>query len=163
MMFPVRCFRFSNRGVAGRGRLPKALMPSNDPPQGATWRSGYATVCKTVYPGSIPGVASILDTDLLPFPRRHKALVASLGGKAAIAQCPKRRRDAANISKITEAAPHFFAAPALSKPQRLCYIRLRPPCPAVGRRLVPGSSAVEQPAVNRLVAGSNPARGAKHF
>jgi hypothetical protein len=28
-------------------------------------------------------------------------------------------------------------------------------------RLFPGSSAVEQPAVNRLVAGSNPARGAK--
>jgi hypothetical protein len=27
---------------------------------GATWRSGYATVCKTVYPGSIPGVASSL-------------------------------------------------------------------------------------------------------
>ena len=27
--------------------------------------------------------------------------------------------------------------------------------------MVPGSSAVEQPAVNRLVAGSNPARGAK--
>jgi hypothetical protein len=26
----------------------------------ATWRSGYATVCKTVYPGSIPGVASNL-------------------------------------------------------------------------------------------------------
>jgi hypothetical protein len=25
----------------------------------ATWRSGYAAVCKTVYPGSIPGVASI--------------------------------------------------------------------------------------------------------
>src|SRR5262249_49224645 len=23
---------------------------------GATWRSGYATVCKTVHPGSIPGV-----------------------------------------------------------------------------------------------------------
>jgi hypothetical protein len=27
----------------------------------------------------------------------------------------------------------------------------------------PGSSVVEQPAVNRLVAGSNPARGAKYF
>jgi hypothetical protein len=27
--------------------------------QTATWRSGYAAVCKTVYPGSIPGVASI--------------------------------------------------------------------------------------------------------
>ena len=25
---------------------------------GATWRSGYATVCKTVYTGSIPVVAS---------------------------------------------------------------------------------------------------------
>ena len=29
--------------------------------------------------------------------------------------------------------------------------------------MFPGSSAVEQPAVNRLVAGSNPARGAKFF
>src|SRR5260370_15826841 len=28
--------------------------------RGATWRSGYATVCKTVYPGSIPGVASTI-------------------------------------------------------------------------------------------------------
>lgn len=27
-------------------------------PAKATWRSGYAAVCKTVYPGSIPGVAS---------------------------------------------------------------------------------------------------------
>ncbi len=25
---------------------------------GATWRSGYAPDCKSVYPGSIPGVAS---------------------------------------------------------------------------------------------------------
>jgi hypothetical protein len=29
--------------------------------------------------------------------------------------------------------------------------------------LFPGSSVVEQPAVNRLVAGSNPARGAKNI
>ena len=28
-------------------------------PQGATWRSGYATVCKTVYTSSILVVASI--------------------------------------------------------------------------------------------------------
>ena len=32
---------------------------------------------------------------------------------------------------------------------------------SLARALFPGSSAVEQPAVNRLVAGSNPARGAK--
>jgi hypothetical protein len=31
------------------------------------------------------------------------------------------------------------------------------------RALFPGSSVVEQPAVNRLVAGSNPARGATSF
>ena len=30
----------------------------------ATWRSGYAAVCKTVYPGSIPGVASNKIKDL---------------------------------------------------------------------------------------------------
>jgi hypothetical protein len=41
----------------------------------------------------------------------------------------------------------------LCKRKRLCYSRTL-------ARVVPGSSAVEQPAVNRLVAGSNPARGA---
>src|SRR5262245_7442545 len=46
---------------------------------------------------------------------------------------------------------------ALCKARSLCYSRTL-------ARVVPGSSAVEQPAVNRLVAGSNPARGAKsHF
>src|SRR5262245_9123454 len=42
----------------------------------------------------------------------------------------------------------------LCKARSLCYSRAL-------ARVVPGSSAVEQPAVNRLVAGSNPARGAK--
>jgi hypothetical protein len=37
---------------------------------GATWRSGYATVCKTVYPGSIPGVASTSINGLVRAPRR---------------------------------------------------------------------------------------------
>src|SRR5215467_12279617 len=43
----------------------------------------------------------------------------------------------------------------LGKTRSLCYVR--------GLLLAPfpGSSVVEQPAVNRLVAGSNPARGAK--
>jgi hypothetical protein len=27
---------------------------------GATWRNGYAEDCKSLYPGSIPGVASIV-------------------------------------------------------------------------------------------------------
>jgi hypothetical protein len=38
----------------------------------------------------------------------------------------------------------------------LCYSAAIAEAPAV----FPGSSVVEQPAVNRLVAGSNPARGA---
>jgi hypothetical protein len=45
---------------------------------------------------------------------------------------------------------------ALGNGKPVCYRRLLPLM-----RMVPGSSVVEQPAVNRLVAGSNPARGAK--
>ena len=83
----------------------------------ATWRSGYATVCKTVYPGSIPGVASSgfevrrLVSGETPFAIGRPFVIGETG--------------------------------ALAGP------------------LLPGSSAVEQPAVNRLVDGSNPSRGAK--
>jgi hypothetical protein len=60
--------------------------------------------------------------------------------------------------------PHVWAylkslesALAAFKPEPpLLYALAREP-----EALFPGSSAVEQPAVNRLVAGSNPARGAK--
>ena len=44
---------FLYRLPLGRWRLVPPKRPM------ATWRSGYAAVCKTVYPGSIPGVASI--------------------------------------------------------------------------------------------------------
>jgi hypothetical protein len=39
-------------------RLPGRVGGSAAGALMATWRSGYAAVCKTVYPGSIPGVAS---------------------------------------------------------------------------------------------------------
>jgi hypothetical protein len=39
--------------------LPNHLQAINDLRLGATCQSGYGAVCKTVYPGSIPGVASI--------------------------------------------------------------------------------------------------------
>src|ERR1700733_4624320 len=48
--------------------------------------------------------------------------------------------------------------PALQALEALLYAARCEDCFA----LFPGSSVVEQPAVNRLVAGSNPARGAKH-
>ena len=81
--------------------------------------------CKTVYPGSIPGVAST------PHP--------------------------AYLRRGRKSATRRGAVAALSKRERLCYMRAF----IAPSRLFPGSSAVEQPAVNRLVAGSNPARGAK--
>jgi hypothetical protein len=42
----------------------------------ATWRSGYATVCKTVYPGSIPGVASKSIDRSDQAPRRQTSFAA---------------------------------------------------------------------------------------
>jgi hypothetical protein len=38
--------------------LRKGLKEFMEAARTATWRSGYAEVCKTFYPGSIPGVAS---------------------------------------------------------------------------------------------------------
>lgn len=43
-----------------RWRLPNGPRLCIDPGLGATWRSGYAPVCKTVYSGSSPDVASII-------------------------------------------------------------------------------------------------------
>src|SRR5260370_39087535 len=55
------------RGHVGdvKGALPNYLTGSNDPSYEATCQSGYGAVCKTVYPGSIPGVASIEDRPCL--------------------------------------------------------------------------------------------------
>jgi hypothetical protein len=44
-------------GIEARKALPNELGAVTHTGT-ATWRSGYAAVCKTVYPGSIPGVAS---------------------------------------------------------------------------------------------------------
>jgi hypothetical protein len=49
----------------------------------ATWRSGYAAVCKTVYPGSIPGVASSQQDQAL-------TSVSSAPCPKSSAPCPKR-------------------------------------------------------------------------
>jgi hypothetical protein len=53
----------------------------------ATWRSGYAAVCKTVYPGSIPGVASNTINDLRPpLPARFLSSVIRRQGSPLFAQ-----------------------------------------------------------------------------
>jgi hypothetical protein len=55
------------------GALPNYLTGSNDPSYEATCQSGYGAVCKTVYPGSIPGVASIAGKPALaPFARAEQ-------------------------------------------------------------------------------------------
>ncbi len=58
--------------------LPKCLGVFNYWRYGATWRSGYATVCKTVYPGSIPGVASTHQLFLRAFSPRHASAKRSI-------------------------------------------------------------------------------------
>ena len=55
--------------------------------------------------------------------------------------------------------PRKFTECFFAKRKRVCYRQPR----SRERQMFPGSSVVEQPAVNRLVAGSNPARGAKFF
>src|SRR5262245_13335860 len=65
--------------------------------------------------------------------------------------------------------PAFAAARLGARPQKSWHGTLQGLKPfVIGRAALsgavfPGSSVVEQPAVNRLVAGSNPARGAKFY
>ena len=106
-------------------RLPKCRCFYKTCAGEATWRSGYATVCKTVYTSSILVVAS-------------------------------------NISLIH--CSHFFSD------LRFCgvlrFARLGPFVirrPIAASAVFLGSSAVEHSTVNRMVAGSNPARGASKF
>ena len=91
-------------------------LPIRVSPVGATWRSGYAAVCKTVYTSSILVVASTSLCRGLLF--LSDLRFASVGAFV--------------ICGATAASAVFL-----------------------------GSSAVEHSTVNRMVAGSNPARGAK--
>ena len=59
-----RIFAEHRNGIGLLTRNPAARLPIpggayKKRPDGATWRSGYATVCKTVYTSSILVVASI--------------------------------------------------------------------------------------------------------
>jgi hypothetical protein len=54
----VRGISVRTTNPANKMALLKALSCFSKWLRMATWRSGYAAVCKTVYPGSIPGVAS---------------------------------------------------------------------------------------------------------
>jgi hypothetical protein len=57
--FSAACWLWRARPIwySAAVRSRRASLGSNS--VSATWRSGDATVCKTVNPGSIPGVASI--------------------------------------------------------------------------------------------------------
>ena len=68
---------------AGEWLFPRSAL------RRATWRSGYATVCKTVYPGSIPGVASKEINHLARGGRGRKSL-----GSFSVA-CQRRKLPAA--------------------------------------------------------------------
>jgi hypothetical protein len=108
--------------------LPKVFNQFRYFSRTATWRSGYAAVCKTVYPGSIPGVAS-------------RALIQN-----------------DNLELEAQSSPTLCEHSLMPFNTRVALLYAWARTEHV--TLFPGSSAVEQPAVNRLVAGSNPARGA---
>ena len=107
----------------------------------ATWRSGYAAVCKTVYPGSIPGVASSLRCSAAP------ARQALIRGCRAVA--------------LAKAGVTGFIGASCFQSRRGFVIGNR--AYAEWPSSFPGSSAVEQPAVNRLVAGSKSGPGSQTF
>jgi hypothetical protein len=85
---------------------------------------------------------ALADRTKLQSPRRSDVGIVLENDQRAVRQTSADRKNEYN---------------ALSKPRWLCYMPLTPE----HLTSFPGSSAVEQPAVNRLVAGSNPARGAK--
>jgi hypothetical protein len=58
-------FQFGMTVPTNKTRLLKVLPCFKKRARMATWRSGYAAVCKTVYPGSIPGVASTREINRL--------------------------------------------------------------------------------------------------
>ena len=107
----------------------------------ATWRSGYAPVCKTGYAGSIPAVASSRLSSAELRPRRAASPI--------LRRFEKGQAGPGIIAKLKVAN--------LARRRSFVYALSVTAC----RASFPGSSVVEQPAVNRLVAGSNPARGAK--
>src|SRR5215472_14418680 len=83
-------------------------------------------------------------------------LVATCGGLDFVRDLKDLRLLLGFVLPMPDGAAGRVAAAAAFKPgSALLYAASTTPS-----RLFPGSSAVEQPAVNRLVAGSNPARGA---
>src|SRR5215203_28984 len=83
--------------LTSAARLARAWLPIPcraymSAPDGATWRSGYATVCKTVYTSSILVVASIHiinDLDRL-YERPQQAGRGSAGGVPALGKRNQR-------------------------------------------------------------------------
>ena len=126
----------------------------------ASWRSGYAEDCKSLHPGSIPGVASTLAPKSS---NKIKRLLTVVGHPLRVFLEDTHHYPTPWGRDQTR--PLFFGLippNARGKPRKLgenffwsCQTRR-----ARHRVLFLGSSVVEQSAVNRLVGGSSPSRGA---
>ncbi len=82
--------------------------------------------------------------------------LATVRNVKAAGPAKARPQKSMNAEQVDEAIGKQSRSSDFANRKGLCY---RPVAEAPA--LFPGSSVVEQPAVNRLVAGSNPARGAK--
>jgi hypothetical protein len=87
---------------------------------GATWRSGYATVCKTVYTGSIPVVASSNDikclmiVELLRQGGSRKAMRVRRLDHGLLAMPPGREADAREFYRDILGIPEAVKPPELA-------------------------------------------------
>jgi hypothetical protein len=87
----------------------------------ATWRSGYATVCKTVYPGSIPGVASNNQPERSQAPPLAAVAISDgttalggVAGAAALGCCAPEAFGHVAVKFICHAAKEWCYAVSLS-------------------------------------------------
>ena len=136
-------------------------------------RMGTDWVNRCCCRGGRPSIVPMSRTGTADFPRRHLYRCTMVGFAPRFFDADESRENSQNeqrkphlwlLNSLPRGNPNFhnlFPVRAsrsrpLSKRDRLCYMRAS----IAPSRLFPGSSAVEQPAVNRLVAGSNPARGA---
>ncbi|GEM_PF-2896962 len=157
-------------------------MPLGPVAREASWRSGYAEDCKSLHPGSIPGEASKLPLSLRtlhPARRvarwpvrtriRHRCIrmapSADMRRGSALPCVGRSTRVLRAMRASAVGLPEAAVARGPRPPQRsaatLRFGACQPlrPCVDTPSRS-PIAQLVEQATVNRLVAGSSPARGA---
>ncbi len=141
--------------------LEGTIMSNDRAPITATWRRGYAPVCKTGYAGSIPAVASTRlrqgSDAVRPSPGGSRARALAKTGKVPRSAASAWQADM--MRRLPAEASAKAGGSRFAKALSLCYT----PFARDAACHSPVAQLVEQATVNRFVAGSSPARGATSF